>query len=272
MRTGRCPFGPNRMTTGCKEKSRCSVTICCLNRATHLFSHMLSLSFRLKPLEVYQKSLEQMFESLPHFLSTVLVNAQHLSRRMPFIQTLLWYPTSSFKVWSSNQQHQCPLGAHQTCRTTSGPTQTYRIRTCILTEFMRTRQVEIHCSTKHFVPFYFILGRKILKDVTYAKHDSIILSPDFDSNRLIFIAPEKYDAHVGCRSTIWEKDLDLERTHQSDGLSREGTQKCLVFSFCSAHPGNQSQMRTDSPEENQDLPEALSHDSCVSTGCGDNHL
>lgn len=33
-----------------------------------------------------------------------------------------------------------------------------------------------------------------------------------------------------------------------------------LFIFCSAHPGNQSQLGTDSPEENQDRPATLSHD------------
>lgn len=65
---------------------------------------------------------------------------------------------------------------------------------------------------------------------------------------------------MGHRGMTQEKDLDLERAHQSEGLRKEETQKCSVFVFYSAYPRNQSQMGTDSPEKNQDQTATLSHD------------
>ena len=46
------------ITTGFEGRSGCSVTICCLNRNTHPPNHTSSLPCHLKPMEVYQKSLE----------------------------------------------------------------------------------------------------------------------------------------------------------------------------------------------------------------------
>lgn len=41
---------------------------------------------------------------------------------------------------------------------------------------------------------------------------------------------ELYHAHMGCRGTCI-REKDLERAHGSEGLQREETQKCWVFSF-----------------------------------------
>lgn len=46
------------MVTGFEGRSRCSVTICCLNRNTHLPNHTSPWPCRLKLAEVYQKALE----------------------------------------------------------------------------------------------------------------------------------------------------------------------------------------------------------------------